>query len=56
MTEAQKRAKAKYQQKVKRITIEFYPTDADLLEQIEKQQKKQAYIKNLIRADIERTK
>lgn len=52
MTEAQKRAKAKYQSKVKRLTIDFYPPEADLLEHIEKQPKKQTYIKDLIRADI----
>jgi hypothetical protein len=54
MTEAQKRAKQKYQSQVKRITIDFYPTEADLIEQIEKQPKKQTYIKDLIRKDIKK--
>lgn len=53
-TEAQRKAIAKYKQKVKKITIDFAPTESDLLEHINKQPKKQTYIKNLIRADIER--
>jgi hypothetical protein len=52
MTEAQKRAKAKYQTKVKRLTIEFYPTEADLIEHINAQPKKQTYIKDLVRRDM----
>lgn len=54
MTDAQKRAKAKYQAKVKRFTVDFYPSEADLIAQIEKQPNKQGYIKSLIRADIEK--
>jgi|GEM_PF-6790427 len=54
MTEAHQRAKKKYRAKLKRFTIEFYPTEAELIAQIEKQPKKQTYIKDLIRADIER--
>jgi hypothetical protein len=53
LTEAQKRAKKKYRKKVKSITIEFYPTEMLLIEQIEKNEPKQTYIKNLIRKDIE---
>lgn len=56
MTEAQKRAKKKYREKGKRIYVDFYPSEADLLEQINKHSKKQTYIKNLIRADIEESK
>ena len=52
-SESQKRAKAKYKaEKVKKILLEFYPTDAELLEHLEKQDKKQTYIKGLIRKDI----
>lgn len=54
MTEAQKRAKQKYQEKVKRFTVDFYPTEADIYEQLQKQEKKQTYIKDLIRADIKK--
>lgn len=41
---------------VKRITVDFYPAESDLWEQIEKQPKKQTYIKDLIRADMEKSK
>ena len=55
-TEAQRKAAKKYKEKVKRITIEFYPTEADLLEHINRQQSKQGFIKSLIRADMEKEK
>ena len=51
-SEAQKKAVKKYQEKVKRITLEFHPSEADLYEHIQQQDKKQTYLKNLIRADI----
>lgn len=54
MTEAEKKAKKKYRDKGKRMTIDFYPSEADLIEQIEKQPQKQTYIKNLIRQDIKK--
>lgn len=54
MTESLKKAKKKYKAKVKRISVDFYPTEADLIAHIEKQPQKQTYIKNLIRADIEK--
>lgn len=53
-SEAQKKAVKKYKEKVKRITIEFYPSEVDLFEHIGKQDKKQTYIKDLIRADMKR--
>lgn len=54
-SEAQKKAKAKYKaEKVKKMLLEFYPTDADLLEHLDKQGKKQTYIKDLIRADMKK--
>ena len=56
LTEAQKRAKKKYREKTKRYVIEFFPTDKELIDRIEAQPKKHAYIKNLIRQDIERDK
>lgn len=52
MSEALKKAKKKYKTKVKRVYIEFYPTEATLIEHLEKQEKKQTYIKDLIRNDI----
>lgn len=56
MTEAERNAKKKYRDKGKRMTIDFYPSEADLIEQIEKQPQKQTYIKRLIREDMAREK
>jgi hypothetical protein len=49
-----RKARANYKKKVKRFTIDFYPTEADLIEQIAKQPQKQTYIKNLIREDMKK--
>ena len=54
MSEAQKRARKKYQKNIKRLTIDFYPTEKKLVEKINEQPKKQTYIKDLIRMDIEK--
>ncbi len=56
MSEAQKIARKKYQKNITRLTIDFYPTEKELIEQIEKQPKKQTYIKDLIRSDIEKSR
>jgi hypothetical protein len=53
-SEAQRKATKKYREKMKRITVDFYPTELDLWEHIQAQDKKQTYIKDLIRADMER--
>lgn len=51
---AQLRAAQKYKREnVKRITVEFSPRDAELWEHLQKADKKQTYIKDLIRADME---
>lgn len=55
MKESQKKALDKYKANVKRLTIDFPPSDADLWEHIQSQPKKQTYIKNLIRADMEKS-
>lgn len=55
-TEAQKKAKKKYRDSGKRMTVDFYPSESDLIEHVEKQPNKQGYIKNLIRADMEKEK
>ncbi len=55
-SEAQLKAVKKYKEKVKRITIEFHPTELEMWEHIQKQSKKQTYIKDLIRKDMERSK
>ena len=56
MTEQKKTPKKRYLAKGKRLTIDFYPTESDLIAHIEKQEKKQTYIKNLIREDIKKGK
>ena len=47
-----RKARANYRKKVKRFQIDFYPTEADLFEHVNKQPKKQTYIKDLIRKDM----
>lgn len=53
LTEARKRAKAKYNEKVKRISIEFYPADMELYDRVKSQESIQKYIKDLIKKDIQ---
>ncbi len=53
-SEAQKRADQKYKKKVKKVLLEFYPTEEELIEHLEKQEKKQTYIKDLIREDMKK--
>ena len=55
-SEAQRKAVKKYKEKVKRITLEFSPAEMDLYEHIQQQAKKQTYIKDLVRADMEGVK
>ena len=53
LTEARKRAKANYNSKIlKKMLIEFYPSDEDLVKKLEEQPSKQGYIKELIRKDL----
>ena len=53
-SEAQKKAVKKYKEKVKRISIEFYPSEMDLFDHIQNQPKKQTYVKDLIRKDLQK--
>ena len=53
-SEAQRKAVKKYKEKVNRITIDFYPTESELWDRIQAQDKKQTYIKNLIREDMKK--
>ena len=53
-SEAQKKAVRKYKEKVKRMTLEFHPSEMELYEHIQKQDKKQTYIKDLIRKDMQK--
>lgn len=55
-SDAQKKAIKKYREKINRITIDFSPAEAELWAHIQNQPKKQTYIKDLIRADIEKGK
>ena len=47
--EAQKKAVRKYKEKVKRLYIEFHPTETDMWEHLETKESKATYIKDLIR-------
>lgn len=51
-SEAQRNAVKKYKQKVKRFTVEFSPAETDLWEHLQAQEKKQTYIKALIKANM----
>ena len=53
-SESQRKAVKKYKEKLNRITIDFSPAESQLWEHIQKQPKKQTYIKDLIRKDIEK--
>ena len=55
-SEALKKALDKYKANVKRFTVDFPPTDTELWDHLQKQPKKQTYIKDLIRADMEKSK
>lgn len=56
MTDAQKRAKAKYREKMRTFRIDVCPSEQDILERLENQERYATYIKRLIREDIEREK
>lgn len=53
---AQLRATKKYKANVKRFTVDFPPSEAELWEHLQNQPNKQGYIKSLIRADMEKGK
>ncbi len=54
-SEAQKRADAKYKREnTKTAVTRFYPAESDIWEWLSSQENKQGYIKQLIRADMER--
>lgn len=55
-SDAQIRAVTKYKQKVKRFSVDFCPTEYELWEHLQAQPRKQTYIKELIRRDIESKK
>ena len=51
-SEAQKKALEKYRATVKRFTVDFPPSDAELWEHLQNQPNKQRYIKDLIGKDL----
>ena len=54
-SDAQKKATARYRREnVKQITVQFFPADMDVYEHIKSQDKIAAYIKRLVREDMER--
>lgn len=56
-TEAQKRARNKYKLKVKKYTLECYPTEPEIIAKLEAERQADgysAYIKRLIKEDIAR--
>ena len=55
-TEAQKQATKRYREKTKKMQLEFSPAEFELWEHIQNQPKKQTYIKDLIRKDLEKSK
>ncbi len=57
VSDAKKRADAKYRkEKVRQVVVRFGPPDADLLEHLEGKENMAGYIKQLIRADMERAR
>ena len=54
LTEAQRRAKARYEKKVKSACLKLYPTESDLVEWLSGVGNVSGYIKSLIRTDMER--
>lgn len=57
LTEAQRRAKAKYQsEKVKQIQVKFYPSDSELIQWMEENNYKGSWVKDLIKREFEKEK
>lgn len=55
VSDAQKRASANYAKRnVKQFILKFYPADAELYEHLQQQPMRNAYLKQLIRKDMER--
>lgn len=54
VSEAQKRADKKYKrEKTKQFNLRFFPNDLDVYEHLQQQENRAAYIKNLVRADMD---
>lgn len=54
-SEAERRAKAKYRRtKVRTLTIDLFPADKDIIDHLANVERYATYIKQLIRADMEK--
>lgn len=53
-SEAQKKARKRYDKRCRRLVVTVYPTETDILRKVEEQGSYNQYIKGLIRADIAR--
>ena len=51
-SEAQRKAIKNYRKKLNRITIDFSPAEEEMWQHIQNQPKKQTYIKDLIKNDM----
>lgn len=60
MSDALKRAKLKYKEKISKLQIDLFPTDQDVIDRIAERvadgEPKATYVKRLIREDIKREK
>lgn len=55
LTDAQRRAQEAYRKRsVKQVAVRFYPVEADIWEWLSGKENKAGYIKELVRADMER--
>lgn len=57
LTDAQRRATMKYRKaNMKQVVVAFYPNDKELYEYLDTKDNKSAYIRDLIRKDMEAKK
>ena len=54
MKDSQRKAKNKYKAKIEVLSVELYPTDADIKNKLQTVGAKATYIKKLIREDIKK--
>ena len=55
LTDAQRRAQEAYRKRsVKQVAVRFYPAESDIWEWLSGKENKAGYIKELVRADMER--
>lgn len=54
VSESQKKANKAYRKKMNRLTLDFSPAEQEMWEHLQSQEKKQTYIKDLIRKDMKK--